>query len=86
MGTAGGLVLKLSSRSEFELASKHFENFFVPCSAPAGTHSGEMIAASLVRFREEFPWDLETRAYGVVLCPPVVPTSHLTLARDLGRG
>ena len=24
--------------------------------------------------------------YGVVLCPPVVLTSHLTLVRELGRG
>ena len=29
MGTVGGLVLKLSSRSEFELAPEHFENFFI---------------------------------------------------------
>ena len=24
--------------------------------------------------------------YGVVLCPPVMRTSHLTLVRELGRG
>ena len=61
MGTVGGLVLKLSSRNCFELAPKQFENFFVLRSVTAGTNNGERIAASLVRFREEFPWDLATR-------------------------
>ena len=62
MGTVGGLVLKLSSRNCFELAPKQFENFFVLRLVPAGTNNGERIAASLVCFRGEFPWDLETRA------------------------
>ena len=61
-GLVGVQVLKLSSRYCFELAPKQFENFFVLRSVTAGTNNGERIAASLVRFREEFPWDLATRA------------------------
>ena len=66
--STGGLVLKLSSRNCFELAPKQFEKFFVLGLVPAGTNNGERIAARFVRFREEFPWDLETRAQHVGSC------------------
>ena len=62
-------MLKLSSRYCFELAPKQFENFFVLPSVPAGTNNGERIAASLVRFREEFPWDLATRGSSADVTP-----------------